>query len=71
MNIIYAIQLFDGEKWKSLYVTSYKQDIVDTYIEIRGLTAAAIRAVSFAVDGFDFIATHARDFAVLAQREAA
>lgn len=68
MNL-FAIQHFTGEKWVTIYVTSYEQDAVDTYMDIRGLTSVTIRSVKFTVESYDFIATHARDFAVLALRE--
>lgn len=69
MNEIHAIQHFDGEIWKTIYMSTYPQDVSDTYMDICDLTRATLRAVRFTVDSYDFIATQARDFAVLALRK--
>lgn len=68
---IHAVQHFTADGvWKTIYLTSFPQDAADTYMDIRELTPETLRAVRFTVDSYDFVATHARDFAVLALREA-
>lgn len=69
MMEIHAIQQFTGEVWRTIYLSSFPQDVADTYMDIREHTNATLRAVRFTVDSYDFLATHARDFAVLALRQ--
>lgn len=71
MTELYAIQHYDGEIWKTIYLSSFAGDVLDTYMEITPLTNATLRLVWFGVDGLDFVATHARNFGVATLREAA
>lgn len=69
MNPIYAIQHFNGKVWKTIYLTTFHEDAQETYIDISQASWSTLRLVEFTTDGFDFIATHARDFAVLGLHE--
>lgn len=69
MKEIHAIQAWKDDKWVTIYMSTYPTDVSDTYSDIQGLTDNGLRAVRFTVEGYDFVATHARDFAVLALRE--
>lgn len=69
MPEIHAVQWFENEVWRTLYLSSYPHDVSDTYRDIRDLTDKPLRAVKFVVDNFDFVAAQCKDFAVLAYRK--
>lgn len=63
--VIEAIQHWNGEKWYTIYLSSFSDDVLDTYFTLLHETKATLRMVSFGVSNYDFIATHARDFEVV------
>jgi hypothetical protein len=66
---LFCIQTFDGEVWKTYYVTTSVTDSTLTYMNIRAQTKQPVRAVSFVLDSFDPIPANCRDFKVLALRK--
>lgn len=62
---IYAVQEFMDDVWRTLYVASYDQDAEITLETAKKLTKSPLRLAVFTVRDFDFIATHATDFAIL------
>lgn len=62
---IHCVQQWTGEVWRTVYLSSWPGDVSDTYNDLLGRTDATLRRVKFGVDSYDFVATHARAFAVL------
>jgi hypothetical protein len=66
MREIFAVQHFtEDEMWRTAYVSTYRPDAEVMYREAQQVTARTVRLVSFTTDSLDFIAIHARGFAVL------
>lgn len=63
---VYAVQKFDGEVWMTVFLSSFLPDAEEVFDGGESYAPGVRRRlVKFAVQGVDFIATYARDFAVL------
>jgi hypothetical protein len=73
LQALFVVQLFADDAWRSVYVSSFREEAEEAFDEVDSeLTAmdwdTSARLVEFAVKGVDFIATHSDDFRRLAQR---
>lgn len=68
IKTVWAVQVFRKDKWETAYLSSFGGDSREAYESTCELTYAPVRLVWFGVLGVDFIATHARDFAVAESR---
>ena len=65
---IFAVQVFEKDKWRTMFLSSFRPDAAKTYGQAIALMTAPMRFVEFAVESLDFIATHATDFERIAER---
>lgn len=65
---IWCVQLWDQEMWRTVYLCSFAGDAEVAYRDVLELSTLPVRLVAFRVDGADFVATYARDFAVCESR---
>lgn len=74
VEALYCVQEWTSDEvWSTLAVYSNQYDASEYYAALRlamlndptRIPPAPVRLVAFAVDGVDFIATHARDFTTL------
>jgi len=66
MREIFAVQHFtEDELWRTAYVSTYRPDAEVSYEAAKEVTQRTVRLVSFATESLDFIAIHARNFAVI------
>lgn len=70
MSEVYAVQVFDGEVWTTVQVSTMIYENVQEYMQVKDEFAGPVRAVRFRLPSLDVLATHCTDFAVLALRPA-
>lgn len=58
-----CVQLWTGDEWRTIYVSSFYGDANEVFRNELGSWDGPKRLVTFVVNGVDFIATHATDYA--------